>query len=96
MRRLLMATAVGGTVLMTGYATAAAQVAVEVPGGGVYVGPAYRGDYYYGRPYYREYGYYDSDVYRSRRERRIDFQNCGRHAHWDGNTCQPGWRRLTR
>jgi hypothetical protein len=93
MRQLLLAAAVGGTALMSGYGTSVAQVAIEVPGAGVYVGPTYHDRYYYGPRYYREYPYYDDDYYRTRsRQRRIDFQNCGRHAYWDGNTCQPGRR----
>jgi hypothetical protein len=92
MRQFLLSAAVGGIALMSGYGTAAAQVAIEVPGAGVYVGPAYRDGYYYAPPYYREYRYYGDD-YRSRgRERRIDRSFCGRYAYWDGNTCQPGRR----
>jgi len=91
MRQLLLAAAMAATVLMTGYGTAVAQVAIEVPGAGVYVGPTYDG-YYYGPRYYRGYRYYDDNPYRARRERRNDFRNCGRYAYWDGNACQPGRR----
>ena len=44
MRRLLLAAAVGGTALMSGYGTAAAQVAIEIPGAGLYLGPTYDDD----------------------------------------------------
>ena len=93
MRQLLLTATVGGTALMSGYGTAVAQVAIEVPGAGVYIGPNYHeGDYYrsYG-PRYRGYRYYD-DGYRWRHRRRSDFNLCGRYAYWDGNACQPGRR----
>ena len=41
MRQLMLAIAVGATALMSGYGAAVAQVAIEVPGAGVYVGPTY-------------------------------------------------------
>ena len=95
MRQLLLAVAVGGTALMSGYGTAAAQVAIEVPGAGLYVGPTYYDDYGHGpRPYghYRDYRYYD-DAYRTgARERRNDRIVCGRYAYWDGHACQLGRR----
>jgi hypothetical protein len=92
MRQLLVAAALSGTALMSCYGTAVAQVAVEVPGAGVYVGPAYNDGYYYGPRYYRGYGYYDDNHYRTRREQRTDFQQCGRHSYWDGDACKPGRR----
>lgn len=92
MRRLMLAAAVGGTALMSGYGTAVAQVAIEVPGFGVYLGPTYDDDDYYAPRYYRGYRYYD-DGYRTRaHERRVDRGLCGRHAYFDGNACQPGRR----
>ncbi|HEY7245758.1 MAG TPA: hypothetical protein VH678_17950 [Xanthobacteraceae bacterium] len=91
MRQFLLAAAVGGIALMSGYGTAVAQVAIEVPGAGVYIGPTYHDGYYYAPRHYREYRYYD-DYRTGARQRRIDRQFCGRHAYWDGNTCQPGWR----
>ena len=91
MRQLFLAAAVGATALMSGYGTAVAQVAIEVPGAGVYVGPTYYDDDYAPR-YYRDYRYYD-DAYETRaRERRNDRNLCGRYAYWDGNACQPGRR----
>jgi hypothetical protein len=91
MRQLLLAAAVGATALMSGYGTAVAQVAIEVPGAGVYVGPTYYDDDYAPR-YYRDHRYYD-DAYETRaRERRNDRNLCGRYAYWDGNACQPGRR----
>jgi hypothetical protein len=70
---------------------AVAQVAVEVPGAGVYVGPTHYDDGYASR-YHRDYRYYD-DAYETRaRERRNDRNLCGRYAYWDGNACQPGRR----
>ena len=96
MRRLILAAAVGGTALMSGYGTAVAQVAIEVPGAGVYVGPTHDDDDYYAPRYYRShryYRYYDDDAYRTRaRERRSDRNLCGRYAYFDGNACQPGRR----
>ena len=94
MRQLLLTAIVGGTALMSGYGAAVAQVAIEVPGAGVYVGPNYYDDddYYSDRPsYYRGYRYYD-DGYRWRRELRSDRNLCGDYAYWDGNACQPGRR----
>jgi hypothetical protein len=96
MRQLLLTAAVGGTALMLGHGIAVAQVAIEVPGAGVYVGPNYYDDdddyYYSDRPrYYRGYRYYD-DSYRWRRNLRSDRNLCGRYAYWDGNACQPGRR----
>ena len=92
MRQLLLVAAVGGTALMSGYGTAFAQVAIEVPGAGVYVGPTYYDDDHNGRRYYRGYRYYD-DTYSTRaRERRTDRNLCGRRGYWDGNACQPGRR----
>ena len=91
MRQLLLAAAVGGTALMSGYGTAIAQVAIEVPGPGVYVGPTYHDDDYYSRRYYRGYRYYD-DTHRGGRQLRSDRNLCGRYAYFDGNACQPGRR----
>ena len=71
MHQRFLAAAVGAIALMSGYGAAVAQVAVEVPGAGVYVGPTYSYDDYAPR-YYRDYRYYD-DSYRTRaRERRND------------------------
>ena len=97
MRHLILAAAVSGAALLAGYGTAAAQVAIEIPGAGVYVGPGYDryDDYEYrGRRVYGYYGYdrYD-DAYRGRgRERHLDRTKCGRSAYWDGQACLPGWR----
>ena len=90
MRQLLLAAAMGGAALMWGYGTAVAQVAVEVPGAGVYVGPTYYDGY--GPRYYRDYRYYDDYSYRSSHERRSDFEKCGRYSYWDGDACKPGRR----
>jgi hypothetical protein len=91
MHQRFLAAAVGVIALMSGYGAAVAQVAVEVPGAGVYVGPTYSYDDYAPR-YYRDYRYYD-DSYRTRaRERRNDRNLCGRYSYWDGNSCQPGRR----
>ena len=94
MRQLLLTAAVGGTALMAAYGTASAQVAIEVPGAGFYVGPTYYDDDYYYSDYprhYRGYRYYD-DTYREERQLRSDFNQCGSYAYWDGNACQPGLR----
>jgi hypothetical protein len=95
MRQLLLAAAVGGAALMSGYGTAVSQVAIEVPGAGVYVGPTYHDDddYYSGR-YYRGYRYYDDTygTYHRGRQLRSDRNLCGRHAYFDGNACQSGRR----
>jgi hypothetical protein len=93
MRQFLLAAAIGATALMSGYGTAIAQVAIEVPGAGVYVGPTYHeDDDYYTRRYHRGYRDYD-DAYRTRaHERRVDRNLCGRYAYFDGNACQPGRR----
>lgn len=93
MRQVLLAAAVGGTAVVAGYGVAIAQVAIEVPGAGVYIGPTYHDDDDYdSRRYYRgdrHYGY----GYRSRaHERRVDRNLCGRYAYFDGNACQPGRR----
>jgi hypothetical protein len=96
MRQLLLSGAVVGAALVSGYCTAAAQVAIEVPGGGLYVGPTYYDGYYdgYGADYgyYRRYRYYDDGYRAKRRERRNDRIICGRYAYWDGNACQSGRR----
>jgi len=90
---MLLAAAMGGTALMSGYCTAAAQVAIEVPGAGLYVGPTYYDDYYsYGPRYYRGYRYYDDSYHVRSRQRRSDRNQCGRYAYWDGNACQLGRR----
>ena len=94
MRQLLLAAAVGGTAFMSGYGTAAAQVAIGVPGVGFYFGPTYHDDdydYSHGPRYYRGYRYYD-DTYRGGRQLRSDRNLCGRYAYFDGNACQPGRR----
>ena len=94
MRQLMLAAAVGGTALISGYSAAVAQVAIEIPGAGVYLGPAYHHDDYYNydrRHYYRGYRYYD-DTYRTGRPLRSDRHLCGRNAYWDGNACQLGRR----
>ena len=95
-RNLLIAAAVGGAAIISGYGTAVAQFGIQIPGAGVYVGP----NYYYddddddsrGRRYYRGYRYYDDDNYRGRRQMRSDYNLCGRNGHHDGNACQPGRR----
>jgi hypothetical protein len=101
MRRLMLAAALSGSALMAGYGTAAAQVAVEIPGAGLYIGPTYHydDDYYYDDGptvyryrHYRHYRYYD-DSYRTRsHQRRVDRSTCPRHHYWDGNACQLGRR----
>jgi len=94
MRELMLAAAVSGMALVAGFAPANAQLAIEVPGAGVYVGPTYQDDYYY-EPYGpRVYGYSDYDRgYRNRaRERYSDREKCGRRAYWDGQVCLPGYR----
>lgn len=97
MRQLVLAAAVSGTALFAGIGAANAQLAIETPAGGVYVGPAYN-DYYYDRYYYepapRAYGYYDYDPgYGTRaREHYQDRQRCGRNAFWDGQQCVAGRR----
>jgi hypothetical protein len=85
MRKLLLAAAAAATTLTAGYGAASAQVAIETPRGGVYVGPAY--DPYY----YDEYGYYDGYEVRSRQRYR-DRTLCGWNAHWNGEVCLPGRR----
>jgi hypothetical protein len=95
MRNLFLAAAVGGAALMSSYGTAAAQVAIGVPGAGFYVGPTYYDDdddNYSHRPrYYRGYRYNDEN-YGGHRQLRSDFNLCGRSAYYDGNACQPGRR----
>lgn len=93
MRNLLMAAAVGGAALISGYGTAAAQFGIQVPGAGLYIGQTYDDDdddYSYGPRYYRSDRYYD-DNYRGH-QLRSDFSQCGRYAYWDGDACQPGRR----
>jgi len=96
MRQLMLAAALGATALMSGYGTAVAQVAIEVPGAGVYLGPTYYDDdddYYFAPSYrYREYRYYYDGPRTRARERRNDRTLCGRYSYWDGNACQPGRR----
>ena len=92
MRQLLLTAAVVGTAFMSG--AAVAQVAIEVPGAGLYIGPNhYDSDYYYshGPRYDRGYRYYN-DSYRWGRQKQSDRNLCGRYAYWDGNACQPGRR----
>ena len=96
MRQFILAAAVSGAALLSGYGTAAAQISIEIPGG-VYVGPNYHDDdYYYDhRPYRpRVYGYYGYDRgYDVRaRERYGDRQRCGRNAYWNGQVCIAGRR----
>ena len=97
MRKAILAAVVSGTALIAGFGAASAQVAIETPAGGVYVGPAYN-DHYYDRYYYepgpRVYGYYDyAPGYGTRaRERYSDRQRCGRGSHWDGQVCVAGPR----
>jgi hypothetical protein len=93
MRRQLLATAVGGIALMSGYGAATGQVAFEVPGVGLYIGPTFHDDYDY-RYDRSHYGYrdYRYDYPARARERRNDRIVCGRYSYWDGNACQPGRR----
>jgi hypothetical protein len=100
MRRLILAAAMSGATLVGGYGIASAQVAIEIPGAGVYFGPNYHDDDdddfydYRDRRVYRYYGSDRYDDYRAtkRRERRNDFAMCGRYSYWDGNACQLGRR----
>ena len=99
MRQLILAAVMSGATLVAGHGIASAQVAIEFPGAGVYFGPNYYDDDdddydYRDRRVYRYYGddRYDDDTYRGRRQLRRDFNQCGRYAYWDGNTCQPGRR----
>jgi hypothetical protein len=90
MRHLILAAAVSGTALVAGYGAATAQVVIDTPAGGVYVGPSYDRYEYGPRPYgyYRDYRYYGDNYH----ERRADRDRCGRYSYWDGNACQPGRR----
>ncbi len=95
MRKLMLTAAVSGAALFAALTPASAQLAIETPAGGIYVGPNsyYYDDYYY-EPYGpRVYGYtyreYDG---RRTTERYRDRQKCGRRAYWDGQTCVPGFR----
>ena len=95
MRHFLMAAAVSGTALFAGLSAANAQIAIETPAGGVYVGPTYYNDGYYYEPYgQRAYGYYgyDRGYHNRSTERYRDRQRCGRGAHWDGQRCVAGFR----
>ena len=95
MRHFLMAAAVSGTALFAGLGAANAQIAIETPAGGVYVGPSHYDDGYYYEPYGRRaYGYsgYDRGYDSRARERYSDRQRCGRNAHWDGQVCVAGRR----
>ena len=98
MRQLMLAAAVSGAALIAGFAPANAQLAIEVPGAGVYVGPTYYDNYYddrYYEPYGpRVYGYsrYDRGYDVRARERYSDRQRCGRNAYWDGQACIAGFR----
>jgi len=97
MRQLVLAAAVSGTALLSGFGAANAQLVIETPPAGVYVGPAYNDYYYYDDDYApgpRVYGYYDyAPGYGTRaRERFSDRERCGRGAHWDGQQCVAGRR----
>jgi hypothetical protein len=92
MRQWLLAAAVSGTALMSCYGTTAAQVAIEVPGAGVYIGPTYYDDDYRYRRSDRSYRYYNYDYRPRASQRRSDRELCGRHSYWDGSSCQPGRR----
>jgi hypothetical protein len=95
MRKLMLAAAISGAAMVAALTPASAQLAIETPAGGIYVGPNnYYDDYYY-RPYGpRVYGYtYHDRGYGVRgRERYRDRQRCGRNAYWDGQTCVAGFR----
>jgi hypothetical protein len=95
MRQLILAAA-SVPALLAGSGIAAAQVAIETPRGGVYLGPTYHYDYGYYEPYGPPvYGYYDP-YYSGRsvraRERFTDRERCGYNAHWDGQQCVAGSR----
>jgi len=95
MRQFILAAAVSGAALFSGYGTAAAQFAIETPAGGVYVGPNYYYDDDYYRPYGpRVYGYYgyDRGYDVRRRDRYQDRQRCGSNAYWNGQVCVAGRR----
>jgi hypothetical protein len=96
MRQLVLAAAVSGSALFSGMGAASAQLAIETPAGGVYVGPAYHNYYYdgYYGPGPRAYGYYDyAPGYSTRaRDRYQDRQRCGRNAYWNGQVCIAGRR----
>lgn len=96
MRELMLAAAVSGAAMMTALTPANAQLAIETPAGGVYVGP---GPYYYDGYYYEPYGprvygytYYDRGYEVRARDRYRDRQRCGRNAYWDGQQCVAGFR----
>ena len=75
--------------MIAGHGAASAQIAVETPRGGLYIGPSY--DPYYSDDDYG-YGYYDGYEVRTR-QRYQDRTLCGWNAHWNGEVCLPGrWR----
>jgi hypothetical protein len=96
MRKLMLTAAVSGAALFAALTPASAQLAIETPAGGIYVGPNsyYHDDYYY-EPYGpRVYGYtYRDRGYDTRyRERYRDRERCGRGMYWDGQNCVAGFR----
>jgi hypothetical protein len=96
MRKLMLAAAVSGAAIVAALTPASAQLAIETPAGGIYVGPNNYYDDHYSRPYGpRVYGYsyndrgYSGHDYRQRRE---DYGRCGPNSHWDGQGCSAGVR----
>ena len=90
MRRFMLASAITGATLLVGYGTAMAQVVIETPPAGVYVGPSYNADYYTYDRDTRVYGYTryyrddDDDVVVVRPGYR---NGCGTYRYWNGDRC---------
>ena len=92
MRRLMLAAAATGAVLVATYGTANAQLVIETPPADVYVGTPYaydsgyyttrRGPRVYG--YTREYRHDDDDTIGTRPN---GPGGCGTYYYWNGERC---------
>jgi hypothetical protein len=91
----MLAGAVAGAALIASYGSAVAQIVIEGPSAGVYVGPPSAGppydDNYTYRARPRVYGYYryyadpdDGDVVVSEPRYR---SSCGPYRYWNGDRC---------
>ena len=93
MRRFMLAAAATGAALVAGYGSATAQLVIETPPAGVYVGTpnAYDSGYYTDRRGPRVYGY-NARIIAMTSDDAVAIRpngpgGCGTYYYWNGDRC---------